>query len=92
MTKLFSSAQLSRITFIWIFATAVTCVTIPLFGVVESKAIYGGLFLMGFWLIWKSSKLLFTHSREVSFPFTFKTINSYAVLVMVLLVLDHLIC
>jgi protoheme IX farnesyltransferase len=90
LTKLFSCPQLSRITFIWIFATAVTCITIPLFGVVESKVIYGGLFLMGFWLIWKSSKLLLIHCKEVPFQFTFKTINSYAVLVMVLLALDHL--
>ena len=91
LTKLLSRPQLSRITFAWIFATAVTCVTIPLFGIVESKTIYGGLFLMGFWLIWKSSKLLLIHCKEVSFQFTFKTVNSYALLVMVLLVLDHLI-
>lgn len=91
MIKLFSSAQLSRITFIWIFATASTCVIIPLFDVFESKAIYGGLFLMGCWLIWQSSKLLFSQSRKVSFTFTFKTFNFYAVIVIALLALDQLI-
>jgi len=90
LTRIFSSTQLRRITFIWILATAVTCMMIPLFGMVESHAIHGGLFLVAFWLVWKSLKLLTSHHHSSSSQFIFKTINSYAVLVIILLTLDNL--
>ena len=91
LTKIFSSAQLRRITFMWIFATAAACMIIPLFGIVESHVIHGSLFLVAFWLMWKSLKLLSGHPHPSSSQFIFKTINSYAVLVIILLTLDHLI-
>ena len=91
LTKIFSLAQLRRITFMWIFATAAACMIIPLFGIVESHVIHGSLFLVAFWLMWKSLKLLISHPHPSSSQFIFKTINSYAVLVIILLTLDHLI-
>jgi protoheme IX farnesyltransferase len=90
LTRIFSAAQLSRITFIWIFATSTACMIIPLFGVVESHAIHGGLFLVAFWLVWKSLKLLTNHRHLSSSKLIFKCINSFAVLVILLLTLDNL--
>ena len=90
LTRIFSAAQLSRITFIWIFATSTACMMIPLFGIVESNAIHGGLFFIAFWLVWKSLKLLTFNRHPSSLPSAFKTINSYALLVVVLITLDHL--
>jgi len=90
LTQIFTSAQLRRITFMWIFATAVTCVLIPLFGVVEFYAIKGSLFAAGFWLVWKTSRSLTDQSREFPFWFNFKVINSYVLLVIFLLTLDKL--
>jgi len=90
LTRIFSTAQLSRITFIWIFATSTACMMIPLFGIVESHTIHGGLFLVAFWLVWKSLKLLTVNRHPSSSSSTFKTINSYALLVVVLITLDHL--
>jgi protoheme IX farnesyltransferase len=90
LTRIFTPAQLSRITFMWISATAVTCMVIQLFGVVESLAIRGGLFAAAFWLVWKGSRLLKAHSPESRFHFTFNTINSYAFVVMGLFTLDRL--
>src|SRR4030042_4784945 len=81
LTNIFTSFQLSRITFIWIFAAAVACMMIPLFGMVESHAIHGCLFATAFCLIWKSLRLLNAKSRELPWPFTFKTINAYALVV-----------
>jgi len=91
LTRTFNSAQLSRITFIWIFATAAACMMIPLFGIVESHAIQGGLFVAAFWLVWKSLRLLTASGRKFFLPFTFKMINSYALVVMILLTVDHLL-
>ena len=90
LTRIFTSAQLSRITFIWIFATAAACMMIPLFGIVKSHTIQGGLWVAAFWLMWKSLRLLPAKGRQFSLPFTFKTVNSYAVVVMILLTLDNL--
>ncbi len=90
LTQIFTSAQLRRITFMWIFATAVTCVVIPLFGVVESYEINGSLFAAGFWLVWKTLRSLTDQSREFPFRFNFKVINTYVLLVMFLFTLDKL--
>jgi len=90
LTRIFTSLQLSRITFIWIFSTAAACMMIPLFGMVESHAIHGGLFATAFCLIWKSLGLLKAKGRNFSLALPFKTINAYAVVVMVLLTLDNL--
>jgi protoheme IX farnesyltransferase len=90
LTQIFTSAQLRRITFMWIFATAVTCVVIPLFGVVESYEINGSLFAAGFWLVWKTSRNLTDQKREFPFRFNFKVINTYVLLVIFLFTLDKL--
>ena len=91
LTKIFTSAQLRRITFVWILATAVACMTIPLFGMVESHAIHGGLWVAAFGLMWKSFRFLIARGRPFSLPIPFKTINSYAVAVTLLLTLDNLL-
>jgi protoheme IX farnesyltransferase len=91
LMRIFTPAQLSRITFMWICAAAVSCMMIQLFGIVESVTIRGGFFIVAFWLVWKGSRLLKARSLELPFHFTFKTINSYALLVMFLLAVDHLL-
>jgi protoheme IX farnesyltransferase len=90
LTRIFSSAQLSRMTFMWIFGTAMTCMMIPLYGVVESPVIRVGLFAAAFWLMWKDSGLLKVRSPEFPLHFPFNTINSFALLVMALITLDTL--
>jgi len=63
---------------------------IPLFGMVESHAIHGCLFATTLCLIWKSLGLLKAKGRNFSLGLPLKTINAYALAVMVLLTLDHL--
>jgi len=91
LTRIFTSAQLRRITFVWILATAVACMTIPLFGMVKSHVIHGGLWVAAFGLIWKSFRVLIVRGQPFFLPIPFKTINSYAVLVIFLLTLDNLL-
>ena len=90
LTRIFSSAQLARVTFMWISGTAVTCMMIPLYGVVKSPIICVGLFAAAFWLMWKDSGLLKVRSSEFPFHFAFNTMNSYALVVMALITLDTL--
>ncbi len=90
LTRIFTAAQLSRITFVWIFAAAAACMMIPLFGIVQSHAIWVGLLVAAFWLMWKALRLLTPSSRKFHLSLTFRAINSYAVLVMILITLDKL--
>ena len=89
LTRILTAAQLSRMTFVWFLAAAATCMMIPLFGTVESQTIHGSLFLTAFWLMWRASKLLTPNDRKFHLSLTFKAINSYAMVVMILLALDH---
>jgi len=91
LTRIFTSAQIGRMTFLWIFATAVTCMITTLFGIVESYAIKGSLFAAGFWLVWKTCRILTAQSQEFPFRFNFRIINIYVLLVMFLFTVDRLI-
>jgi len=89
LTRILTGTQLSRMTFVWIFAAAATCMMIPLFSIVESQTIHGSLFLVAFWLMWRSLKLLTPNNRNLHLSLTFRAINSYAMVVMILFSLDH---
>jgi protoheme IX farnesyltransferase len=91
LTRIFTPAQLRRITFTWVFATAVACLTIPLFGLVNFYAVQVSFLIAGIWLVWKAFMLLRGHHSELSLRLTFTSINTYALLVMLLLSLDHLL-
>ncbi len=91
LTQIFSVDQLARITFIWIIATFVTSMLIPLFGVLKNNFIEFGLLAGGLWLTWNSLKLLKSGKENVWFMSAFKDINIFAILVVVLLTIDKLI-
>ncbi len=90
LTQKFSQEQLTRITFMWIVATAVTSILIPLFGLVQNQVINFGLFIAGAWLSWNSFKFLMSNREKISFRFVFKEINIFALTVVVLLSVDKL--
>ncbi len=91
LTQVFSNEQLARITFVWIVSTVVSCLLIPLFGVVQNSYINFGLLLAGLWLTWQAIKLLRSSKERINFRFTFREINLFALLVVILLSIDKLI-
>jgi protoheme IX farnesyltransferase len=91
LTRIFTPAQLRRITFTWVFATAVACLVIPLFRLVTSQAVRVGFLIAAFWLVWKAFTLLRSPPPEFSLRPTFNSINAYVLLVMLLLTLEHLL-
>ena len=90
LTQVFSKAQLSRITFIWIISTAVTGFLITLFGTVTDFWISIALFLSSLWLTWKAFKLLADHENLSVFRLTFGYINYFALFVVALVSIDKL--
>ncbi len=80
--------QVEKISWVWIFATFVCSLLIPLFGIGTSLFNLSGLLLLGILLIWRVSKTLLIRSHKESLRFTFRTINFYMFSVMVLFSLD----
>lgn len=91
LTQIFEPDQLARITFIWITATVVTCLMIPLFGKLQSPFIGFGLFAAGAWLVWNSFKLVRYTKEKIYFTTAFREINIFALLAVLLLSLDKLV-
>lgn len=91
LTDMFSSGQLTRITFAWIVALAVSCLLLPLFGVTHNPATLVLLIMAGSWLLWRTKNLVGKYDKDINFLFAFKTVNIYVLTVVVLLSVDRLI-
>ncbi len=91
LTTVFSTRQLSRVTFVWIAATAVTCLLMPLFGTVRSAGVSLCLFAAAAWLVWNAKGLLREMDGGLTVASAFKEINLYALLVISLLSLETIV-
>lgn len=91
LTNLFSTEQLIRITFIWIVALAVSCMMIPLFGVVHNMIINLLLLFAGIWLVWSSRKLFLRSFEKFTYRLAFREINVYVLVVVILLSINKLL-
>lgn len=90
LTQIFDRDQLIRITFIWIIATGVTAILIPLFGLVKQDIINIALFISGVGLTWSAFKILSTSDNNFIFRFAFKSINLFVLAVVILVSIDKL--
>ena len=84
LTAVFSRAQLTRVTFIWMITTAVACLLIPFFGVSSVTWIQVGFVAASVWLGWHAALML----RSGGATLAFKEINIYALMVISLLSLS----
>jgi len=87
LTNVFSRAQFARIIYVWMLATAVACVSMPLFGVSTEVWTEAGLIASSVWLGWRATAMLRSNGRVLAFH----QINVYALLVISLLSLSGLI-
>jgi protoheme IX farnesyltransferase len=90
LTQIFEKYQLARITFIWILATAVTGLLIPLYGLVAEFWINLCLFMGSVWLTWLAFRLLTETENNNVFRFTFRYINFFVLIVVFLVSIDKL--
>jgi protoheme IX farnesyltransferase len=91
LTQIFDKHQLIRITFMWIIATGVTAILIPLFGLVKQDLINIALFFSGIWLTWNAFKLLSKTENNLIFSFAFRSINLFVLTVVTLVSIDKLV-
>lgn len=88
LTQIFSPQQLSRMTSLWMIATAMTCFLLPIFNVVQWPGINLALIVASFWLVWKALGLFLPVKNKPVAGNAFKFINIYALVVILLIVLE----
>lgn len=91
LMQIFTSSQLGRITFVWIAATGVTGILIPLCGNIHSLVIVILLLMLSFWLVGTSTNLLNSTQSSPTFIKVFKNINIYILLVIMILTIGKLL-
>lgn len=90
LTKKFSKAQLSRITFIWMLATSFTCIMLPFFGLVSSKIFSMLLLIISVGLSWLASQLIRNELNRKELRLAFSGINLHVILVIIIISIDKL--
>ncbi len=89
ITKIYSPAQIKRITFIWIVATAISALMLPAFNVVESWVVIAGLLISSVWLIGVFTRLVTIRDLPFSPMRYFMKINYFVLAVIVFLSIDR---
>jgi heme o synthase len=88
---LFGREQIIRITFIWMAAIAVACIGMPLFHIVTSPSMSLLLFLTAAYLVYQAVGLFSVTTEKKGFIHAFKSINIFALSVIVIISLDRLL-
>jgi len=91
INKLFSSKQLTKISIIWILAAATASLLIPFYGASTSNTGNLLLFSVAVWLAWNGLKVYRQREGQSIYLFTFKKINIYMILVMLVLNVSSLL-
>jgi protoheme IX farnesyltransferase len=87
LTQVFTRRQLARIIYVWMIATAVACMSMPMFGVASPGWTLAALAAASVWLGWHATAMVRSHGEVLAFH----QINVYALLVITLLSLSVLV-
>lgn len=90
LTKKFSNGQLSRITFIWIAALAVSGLLIPISNVSPNIFSLLAIIFLGIWLLMDTRKILTQYLEKINFRKAFVTVNLYVLAIIIVISIDQL--
>lgn len=91
LTNLFSKSQLARITFIWIMATAISSLFLPMVALVETEIVKYLIVLSVILLSINSLKLLKYSDENPTIKFAFRNINFFVLFIVSIISFDKLI-
>lgn len=91
LTSIYSSKQIKYTTFIWTFATAVTALMLPVFGIVNSLVFSIGTLLVSGWLIFQFTRLLRNDDESFKPGAYFMKINYFVLFMIIFLSIDSVI-
>jgi protoheme IX farnesyltransferase len=88
LTAVFTTAQLDRLTFQWITATAVSLQLVIFFGLLQSALVHISIIAFSLWLV--MSGINFMREHEPSYTGVFKKTNYFMLMVMIFIFFDKL--
>jgi len=88
ITKLYTESQVKNVTFIWVFATAISALMVPLFYNTNSWFILAGFLISSIWLMVVFSKLILKRKEAFNPMFYFMRINYFVLAIIVMLSLQ----
>jgi protoheme IX farnesyltransferase len=91
LTKVFNKSQLSRITYVWIIALAISSFLIPFFSISSSIITTILLVVLAGYIAYGSREIITGFTSRIVIRKCFMLINVYVLLVVVLLALDKLL-
>ncbi|PKQ65788.1 hypothetical protein BZG02_01915 [Labilibaculum filiforme] len=89
LTDVFSVKQIHNITLIWMLATIMVALLLPIFDVLSSKILIWSLLAMSLWIIPNSFILLKNYDR-ITIRKLFLQLNLYFLMIMILISIDQL--
>jgi heme o synthase len=90
LTDLFSYAQIKRLTFTWVVTSAIAAIFLCYFEIFKTDLIIGILILASVFLIWEFSELLRIPNERYNFRKYSVILDSYFLLVLILLISDSI--
>jgi protoheme IX farnesyltransferase len=91
LTKIFSNSQLSRITFIWITALAVSGLLIPIFNIASTIYSLIAMVVVSIWLLLDTKDILTLYIEKINFRKAFISVNLYVLAIIVIISIDNLL-
>jgi len=88
ITQKYNEQQIKVLTFVWVVATAVSALLLPLYGLVHSLYIVIVIIAAALWITAVFAGLLLRHDRAISPFYYFMRINYFVLLVIISLSID----
>jgi len=86
----FTGEQAKRIVFVWIFATSLTSLLLPYFGIINYPILYISVILINLALIIIFYILIFKIKNGLNYKLGFVSINVFLILIMLTLIIEKL--
>jgi heme o synthase len=91
LTDLFNRFQISRLTFAWVVSSVIAVLLLCYFEIIQSSLIIGILIIASLYLVWEFTGLLKTGENNKNFLRYSTLLNSYFLLIIMLLITDRII-
>jgi len=88
ITSIYTEDQIKNVTFIWVMATVISAMMIPLFYVSQSWVILSGFLISGTWVMVIFSRLMLKRNEPFRPMYYFMRINYFVLAIIVLLSLQ----
>jgi protoheme IX farnesyltransferase len=91
ITDILNKPQIYRLTFTWVVSSVVAALFLCYFEIIQTRLILGILLIASFYIIWKFSDLLKININSNNFSKYSILLDSYFLLVLILLISDRII-